>query len=98
MRAGSWYLNNWCCVIKAETAKMLSGSSGASGGCGSILLIKATGFFDARGWTISGRSDRVHVFGHRVKASCEVVQLTSGLCANNQSVPRIMSWVPMAVT
>jgi hypothetical protein len=40
----------------------------------------------------------VHVFGHCVKASCEVVQLTSRLCANNQSVPRIILWVPMAVT
>jgi hypothetical protein len=35
--------------MNAETENMLNGVSGASGRCGSILLIKATGVFDARG-------------------------------------------------
>jgi hypothetical protein len=50
------------------------------------------------GHMIIGVVDSEHDQGQRVRASCKVVQLTSGLWAFSQSVPRIISWVPMAVT
>ena len=45
-----------------------------------------------------GCRDSVHDFGHLVNASCGLAQSTSGLWACSQSVPKITSWSPKAVT
>ena len=45
-----------------------------------------------------GCRDNVHDFGHLVNASCGLAQSTSGLWACSQSVPKITSWSPKAVT
>jgi hypothetical protein len=49
-------------------------------------------------WIVRGRVVRAHVGGHRVNARAECVQSSSGLWALSQSVPRMTSWVPTAVT
>ena len=46
----------------------------------------------------SGREDWEQEEGQRVKAMCEVDQLSLGLWALSQSVPRMRLCVPMVVT
>ena len=65
---------------------------------GSRRLMYIAGEVVGGDWTTSLFVDRVQVFGHRVKASFEFVQSSSGLWALSQSVPRMTSWVLMDVT
>jgi hypothetical protein len=94
---GTWYLNTWCYMMNGTAAILSSDGSMRSGIYDSRVLIMVTEFVDKSGRTISGVSDSEQVRRQRENVRCEVVQLTSGLCAFNQSVPRIMSWVLIAV-
>jgi hypothetical protein len=58
---------------------------------GSRVLMTVAGCVVVIGRMINGHSERVQVLGHRVNASCDVVQLTSGLWALSQSVPKVIS-------
>jgi len=84
--------------MKGTAAMSLSAGSMSSGVHGSKMLIIIVGCVVVVGCIMSGHSERVHVLGQCVKASWEVVQLTSGLWALSQSVPRMMSWSSIAVT
>ena len=88
--SGSWYLNS-CCIAMNGMAAIVSyvGSGGVV--YGSRVLMTVAGCMVVIGRITRGRSERVQVLGHRVNASCDIVQLTSGLWALSQSVPKMIS-------
>jgi hypothetical protein len=88
--SGLWYLNSCCIAINGIAAIV---SYMGSGGViyGSRVLITVAGCMVMIGRMTRGCSERVQVLGHHVNARCDVVQLTSGLWALSQSVPKIMS-------
>src|SRR6201996_7010903 len=81
----------------ASWAKDSSGTrlSGSSGFKALIVVAHVCGFLDVM---TRGFLDRVQVLGHLVNVIWGNTQSTSGLCARSQSIPRIMSWSPNAVT
>ena len=83
-------MNSCCIAINGMAASV---SYVGSGGVvyGSRVLITIAGCMVVIGCMTRGCSERVQVLGHHVNASCDVVQLTSGLWALSQSVPKIMS-------
>jgi hypothetical protein len=91
-------LKTCCRLIKGVAAISSNGGSAISRVRGSRRLIMVAGELIVVGRMIIGIADNEHDLGQRVRANCEVVQLTSGLWAFSQSVPRMMSWVPIAVT
>ena len=88
--SGSWYLNSCCMAINGIVAiTSYVGSSGIT--YGSRVLMTVAGCMVMISCMIRGCSERVQVLGHCVNASCDVVQLTSGLWALSQSVPKMIS-------
>ena len=87
--SGLWYLNSCCIAINGIMAIVLyMGSSGVV--YGSRVLMTVAGCMVMIGHMIRGRSKRVQVFGHCMNARCDMVQLTSGLWALSQSVPKMI--------
>jgi hypothetical protein len=88
--SGLWYLNSCCIAINGMAAIVLYvGSGGVM--YGSSVLMMVAGCMVVIGRITRGRSERVQVLGHCVNASCDIVQLTSGLWALSQSVPKMIS-------
>jgi hypothetical protein len=65
---------------------------------GSKMLITVAGCMVIIGCIIRGCSERVQDLGQHIKVRCNIVQLTLGLCALCQSVPRMILWSPMVMT
>ena len=88
--SGLWYLNSCCMAINGIAASV---SYIGSGGVvyGSRVLMTVAGCMVVMGHIIRGHSERVQVFGHHVNVRCDMVQLTSGLWALSQSVPKMIS-------
>jgi hypothetical protein len=82
-------LNN-CCIAMNGIAASVSYVRSDGVVYGSRVLITMAGCMVMIGCMIRGHSERVQVFGHCMKVRCDMVQLTSGLWALSQSVPRMI--------